>query len=144
PFLVAVEHTNYMPAADYGGQHLIYLGNYLPVSDRRFSMGDDELLDWYLPYLARLNPSFDPGWIKDRWGFKAPFAQPIVTVDYHRHIPPHETPIPGLFLANMFQVYPQDRGQNYSIAMAYRVVDQALQAGPVPAGRTSSTQLGVT
>jgi protoporphyrinogen oxidase len=144
PFLVAVEHTNYMPAADYGGQHLIYLGNYLPISDRRFSMGDDELLDWYLPCLARLNPSFERSWIKDRWVFKAPFAQPIVTVDYHRHIPPHETPIPGLFLANMFQVYPQDRGQNYSIAMAYRVVDQALQAGPAPAGRSSSAQLGVT
>jgi len=128
PFLVAVEHTNYLPASDYGGQHLVYLGNYLPISDRRFAMSDEELQDWYLPYLKRINASFDPSWVKDRWVWKAPFAQPIVTVDYHRHIPPHETPIPGLFLANMFQVYPQDRGQNYSIAMAYQVVDRALQA----------------
>lgn len=126
PFLVAVEHTNYMPAADYGGQRLIYLGNYLPMSDRRFSMSKDELLDWYLPYLERINPGFDRSWIRDSWVFQAPYAQPIVTVDYHQHIPPHETPIPGVYLANMFQVYPQDRGQNYSIAMAYRVVDQAI------------------
>jgi protoporphyrinogen oxidase len=127
PFLVAVEHTNYMPASDYGGKHLIYLGNYLPLSDRRFALSDAELLAWYLPYLKRLNPAFDPAWVTDSWVFKAPYAQPIVTVDYHRHIPPHETPIPGLLLANMFQVYPQDRGQNYSIQMAYRVVDRALQ-----------------
>lgn len=126
PFLVAVEHTNYMPAADYGGRRLIYLGNYLPMSDRRFSMTREELLDWYLPHLSRINPSFDRSWVRDSWVFQAPFAQPIVTVDYHQHIPPHETPIPNLYLANMFQVYPQDRGQNYSIAMAYQVVDQAL------------------
>ena len=46
-----------------------------------------------------------------------------VTVDYHKHIPPHETPLPGVYLANMFQVYPEDRGQNYSIKLANKVVD---------------------
>ncbi|HEX5414386.1 MAG TPA: NAD(P)/FAD-dependent oxidoreductase [Chloroflexota bacterium] len=127
PFLVAVEHTNYLPASDYGGRHLIYLGNYVPVDDKRFGMRDDAVLDWYLPHLRKLNPAFDPSWVKDSWVFKTPFAQPIVTVDYHNHIPPHETPIRNLFLANMFQVYPQDRGQNYSIQLAYRVADLAIK-----------------
>lgn len=127
PFLVSVEHTNYLPASDYGGRHLLYLGNYVPTDDRRFSMRDDEILDWYLPYLTKLNPTFDRSWVTDHWVFKTPFAQPIVTVDYHEHIPPHETPIRNLFLANMFQVYPQDRGQNYSIQLAYRVADLALK-----------------
>jgi protoporphyrinogen oxidase len=132
PFLVAVEHTNYMPATDYGGRHLVYLGNYLPMADRRFSMTKDELLDWFLPYLTKVNPAFDRSWVNDSWVFKAPFAQPVVTMEYHRHIPPSETPIPGVFLANMFQVYPQDRGQNYSIQMAYRVADRALQGLVAP------------
>jgi protoporphyrinogen oxidase len=121
-----------MPASDYGGRHLVYLGNYLPMSDRRFSMSKKDLLDWFLPYLTRINPAFDRSWVNDAWVFKAPFAQPIVTMDYHRHIPPHETPIPGVFLANMFQVYPQDRGQNYSIQMAYRVADRALRGLVAP------------
>ena len=30
-FLAAVEHTNYMPASDYSGLHVLYLGNYLPM-----------------------------------------------------------------------------------------------------------------
>lgn len=135
PFLVAVDHGNFMPVDDYGGQRLMYLGNYLPISDRRFTMSDQELLDWYLPYLTKINPAFDRAWVTNSWVFKAPFAQPIVTVDYHQHIPPHETPIPGLFLANMFQVYPQDRGQNYSIEMAYRVADLALKAPLAPEAR---------
>jgi hypothetical protein len=30
--------------------------------------------------------------------------------------------VKGLYVANMFQVYPHDRGQNYSIALAERLV----------------------
>ena len=58
----------------------------------------------------------------DAWSFSAPFAQPIVTTEYRDHIPPFETPVPGLWIANMFQVYPHDRGQNYSIDLAERLV----------------------
>jgi hypothetical protein len=44
-------------------------------------------------------------------------------VDYREHIPPFRSPIPGLWIASMFQVYPHDRGQNYSIALAERLVN---------------------
>jgi protoporphyrinogen oxidase len=122
PFMVFVEHTNYMPHADYGGRHLVYLGNYRPMDDRLFTMSKTEVLDEFLPHLARINPAFDPTWVRESWMFAAPYAQPIVTTDYRRHIPPFETPLPGLYLANMFQVYPHDRGQNYSVELAERLV----------------------
>jgi protoporphyrinogen oxidase len=123
PFMALVEHTNYMPAADYGGRHLIYLGNYKPMDDPLMSASRDAILDEYLPALERINPDFDRSWLTDAWAFAAPFAQPIVTVDYPFHIPPFQTPIPGLFVATMFQVYPHDRGQNYSIDLANRLVE---------------------
>ena len=31
PFMALVEHTNYQNASDYGGRHLVYLGNYRPM-----------------------------------------------------------------------------------------------------------------
>ncbi|MDQ2933541.1 MAG: NAD(P)/FAD-dependent oxidoreductase [Chloroflexota bacterium] len=124
PFMALVEHTNYMPAADYGGRYLVYLGNYRPMDDPLLQASGEELLDQFLPHLERVNPAFDRSWMSDAWLFRAPFAQPIVTVDYRMHIPPFETPIPGLYVANMFQVYPHDRGQNYSIALAERLVNQ--------------------
>jgi protoporphyrinogen oxidase len=124
PFMALVEHTNYMPAADYGGRHLVYLGNYRPMDDPLLHASGEDLVDMFLPHLVRLNPAFDRAWMTDAWLFSAPFAQPIVTVDYRKHIPPFETPIPGLYVANMFQVYPHDRGQNYSIALAERLVNQ--------------------
>ena len=62
-------------------------------------------------------PDFDESWIEEKWVFKAPFAQPIVTREYAAHIPPLKTPLPNVYMGNMFQVYPQDRGQNYSIRL---------------------------
>ena len=79
------------------------------------------MLAAFLPHLRRINPAFRDAWVTEAHVFAAPYAQPLVTVDYPQHIPPHATPIPNLYLANMFQVYPQDRGQNYSIAMAERL-----------------------
>ena len=122
PFMALVEHTNYMSAADYGGRHLVYLGNYRPMDDPLLSLSTDEVVAAFSPALARINPAFTRSWITDAWSFAAPFAQPIVTVDYRDHIPPFATPLPGLWVASMFQVYPHDRGQNYSIDLAERLV----------------------
>jgi protoporphyrinogen oxidase len=121
PFLALVEHTNFMPPADYGGLHLVYLGNYLPMDHPLFSQSDIDILSSYLEALRRLRPELDPSWVKQHWVFRAPFAQPIVTTEYLSTLPPHQTPLPGVFLANMAHVYPQDRGQNYSLRLGERM-----------------------
>jgi protoporphyrinogen oxidase len=122
PFMALVEHTNYMKPTDYGGRHLVYLGNYRPMDDALLRMPTAAVVAQFAPYLAGINPAFTTDWVTDAWSFAAPFAQPIVTVDYRDHIPPFDTPITGLFVASMFQVYPHDRGQNYSIDLAERLV----------------------
>jgi protoporphyrinogen oxidase len=124
PFMAVVEHTNFASPDAYGGRHLVYLGNYRPMEDELMSAFRDTVLDEMLPHLARLNPAFDRSWVTAAWTFAAPFAQPIVTVDYREHIPAFETPVPNVWLASMFQVYPHDRGQNYSIALAERLVER--------------------
>jgi len=122
PFTSLVEHTNYQQPLEYGGRRLIYLGNYRPMDDPLFKMPKEEILKEFLPHLKRVNSAFEPAWIQDSWLFQAPFAQPIVTTDYREHIPPLHTPLKGLWVANMFQVYPHDRGQNYSFELADRLM----------------------
>ena len=124
PFMALVEHTKDMEPADYNGRHLVYLGNYRPMDDPIMSAGTDAVVDAFASHLSRINPGFTRDWITDAWAFAAPFAQPIVTVDYRDHIPPFETPIPNLWVASMFQVYPHDRGQNYSIDLANRLAER--------------------
>ena len=119
PFTVVVEHTALVGAERYGGKHLVYLGNYgasfpkLPV---------ESLVAAFTPYLRRINPEFSKAWVTDAWQFVAGGAQPIVTAGYRDRIPPHRTPVTGLFLANIDQVYPHDRGQNYAVALADSVI----------------------
>ncbi|HET9111118.1 MAG TPA: NAD(P)/FAD-dependent oxidoreductase [Ktedonobacterales bacterium] len=126
PFLNAIEHTNFIGPEEYGGRRLVYFGNYVPMSHPVLRDTPEQALDRYLPGIQRLNPAFEREWITDMWGFAAPWAQPIVTREYASHIPPHETPIPNLYVANMFQVYPQDRGQNYSIRLANQLARRLL------------------
>jgi len=126
PFMVVVEHTNFLPAADYGGRHLLYLGNYRPMDDPLLQQDAETVFAAFAPHLRRINPAFDPTWVRERWLFSAPYAQPVVTRDYRAHIPPFATPLPGLYTANMFQIYPHDRGQNYSVALAERLARHLL------------------
>lgn len=123
PFMAYVEHTNFMPSSDYENNHLIYLGNYFAQTDPRFTQPEKETVAEYLQALKTLRPDFDPSWVKKSWVFRTPFAQPIVGIDYRSHIPPFDTPLTHVYLANMAQVYPQDRGQNYSVALGKRIAD---------------------
>lgn len=126
PFTCIVDHTNLRSPEEYGDRHLVYLGNYRPMDDRLFTMNKEEVMQEFFPHLKKLIPGFTETWVTESWMFSAPYAQPIVTTDYREHIPPHHTPLPNLWMANMFQVYPHDRGQNYSLELADQLVQQLL------------------
>lgn len=127
PFTGLFEHTNFRSPSEYGGGHLVYLGNYRPMDDPLFKLSKEEVLHEFLPHLKRIRPDFAREWVQESWLFQAPFAQPIVTTEYREHIPPLHTPLKNLWVANMFQVYPHDRGQNYSFELAERLVGQLLK-----------------
>jgi protoporphyrinogen oxidase len=121
PFLAAVEHTNFIDKKHYDNHHLLYVGNYLPVGHRYFSLTNEELLKEYDASLQKLSPGYEKNILSVNV-FKVPFAQPIVSVNYSQKILPFETPIEGVYLANMQQVYPWDRGTNFAVEMGKKVV----------------------
>jgi protoporphyrinogen oxidase len=126
PFIACIEHTNFIPKEHYGGYHVVYLSNYLHPEHPYFAMDVEQIEREYLPHLTKINPEFTPDWIAERWLFKGPYAQPVVTIGYKDKIPEHRTPIAGLYLATMSQIYPEDRGQNYSIKMGEEVAALAV------------------
>ncbi len=121
PFVLAVEQTNLRPASEYGGLHPVYFSNYVDPNDPIIDEDEETVLARYERWIRRINPTFDRSWIRGRWLFKDRAGQPIVHARYHETIPPHQTPLRGLYLANTTQIYPEDRGQNYSIRMGRRV-----------------------
>ncbi len=127
PFLALVEHTNFLPPEHYGGDHLIYCGDYLPPEHEYFRLSPDELLERFLPALPRFNPSFQRDWVTQTWLWRTEYAQPIPLLNHSRHIPAIRTPIAGLWLASMSQVYPWDRGTNYAVQIGRRVARMVLE-----------------
>ena len=127
PFMGLVEHTNYVSRKHYGDDHLVYCGDYLPPDHPYFDYSKEQLLETYLPGLLKINPDFDLDWIRASWMFTEKYAQPVPTLDHSHNIPALKTPIPGLWLANMSQVYPWDRGSNYAVEMGRRVAQEAMK-----------------
>ena len=115
PFVGIIEHTNFEPAESYAGRRLVYLSKYLPETDELYRMADDELVRFSLGHLQRMFPALAADWVLDAHVWRARYAQPIVVRRYGALIPKVETPLPGLYLSSMAQVYPEDRGTNYAI-----------------------------
>ena len=121
PYVAVIEHTNYVPPSEYQGRHLIYVSNYLERDDPRFGMKAGELLDLYAPHLKRINPAFDLDWIEKKIVLRAEAGQPVITRNYSQRLPDHRTPLQGLYLANTLQIYPEDRGTNYSVRLGQTI-----------------------
>ncbi|MFQ5874591.1 MAG: NAD(P)/FAD-dependent oxidoreductase [Dehalococcoidia bacterium] len=131
PFLAVIEQTNFVDKSLYGGKHVVYLSNYLGKENPMYSMTQDQLLAEYVPHLKQINPQFEPSWIEEYHYHREEAAQPIVTTNYSSKIPEHRTPIKGLYLANTTQIYPEDRGTNYSVRLGQQISRLVLEdAGP--------------
>ncbi|MCD6519239.1 MAG: NAD(P)/FAD-dependent oxidoreductase [Anaerolineae bacterium] len=126
PFTGVIEHTNMQRPEIYGGAHLAYISRYLDPREPFFNLSAEELLEAYLPHLQRIFQGFQKGWVKRVWAWRDPYAQPLISLHYSQLRPPFQTPIRGLWLCCMAQVYPEDRGMNYALIYGRRAVDEML------------------
>ena len=129
PFLALVEHTNYLDRSHYGGDYLVYCGDYIQPDHEYFSMSEEELLARFLPSLKQVNPDFKPDWVRKHWLFRVPYAQPVPFVNHSQALPAIHTPLAGLYFASMSQVYPWDRGTNYAVEIGRRTARMLMADG---------------
>jgi protoporphyrinogen oxidase len=128
PFLALVEHTNFVPPEHFGGDHIVYIGDYLEPEHEFFQLPQEELLERFLPTLSKFNPKFERDWVKKAWLFRTAYAQPVPMVNHSKNIPAIETPIEGIYFASMSQVYPWDRGTNFAVEIGRRSAKLMLNA----------------
>mgnify|MGYP000897795879 CR=1 FL=1 len=114
PFVLVIEHTNLVKNHKYGS-HIVYVSRYLDATNELYSMDDESIKKLFLSGLKKIFPRFKEDRIKKCHINRTRDAQPVVTTGYSRLIPDVETPMKGLFLSSMSQIYPEDRGQNYAI-----------------------------
>jgi protoporphyrinogen oxidase len=115
PFLVFIQHTNLVGPKTYGGKNVYYIGAYLAPDGKTFALSDDELAKQWFAYLPKMFPHFDAKRVEEKFVFRFRAAQHIVDTAYEEKIPDFKTPLPGVFLSNFSQIFPEDRGTNFAV-----------------------------
>lgn len=115
PYVGVIEHTNFEPPETYGGKHVVYLSRYLPHTEKLYQMTPQEVLEFSIPHIVKMFPDFKKEWILDFRVWNERFSQPVIDQGYSQKIPSFQTPVKGLYLSSMAQIYPEDRGTNYAV-----------------------------
>ena len=76
-----------------------------------------------MPGLARVSPGFSEADGLRRWSFSEEAAQLIPRIGNRARLLPRESGRAGLFIANTTQIYPEDRGTNYSARLGLRAAE---------------------
>jgi protoporphyrinogen oxidase len=127
PFLVFINHTRLMDKSHYQNKYVYYLGAYKSRDGAAFGLSDDALAELWWQYVKKMFPEFDSGRVGERHVFRFGAAQHIVDTEYEKKMPAHRTPLPGVFLANFSQIFPEDRGTNYAVREGNKIAEM-LQA----------------
>jgi protoporphyrinogen oxidase len=132
PFGGIIEHTNFVPSADYGGRHIAYLSRYF-TSDEPIAGSDptEEAVRWVDALVDRVDGLRRQDVLAVH-PFKTPYGAPLVSVGHLDRIPPLQSHLDGLWVSTTGQIYPQDRGMSEGV----RTGTEAA-AAIVAAGRTS-------
>jgi protoporphyrinogen oxidase len=115
---------------DMGGDAIVYVPYYMPVTHEKFSWTDERLLAEAFACLRQINPMVGDVDVKDTKVARLRYGQPICEPGFAAKIPPVKTPIEGLQIADTCYYYPEDRGIAESVrlgsAMARAVGAQTI------------------
>lgn len=122
PFVLVIEQNNLVGNKKYNGK-VIYLSKYLSVKNKMWNYSDEEVFKEFTSYLSKMFPHFSSDDVNSYEIFRSAYSQPVINLNYSQMKPSIQTPFKGIYLAGMSQIYPEDRGVNYAIRLAYEVVD---------------------
>lgn len=123
PFSVIVNQQALLPEGYYHGYWPLYIGHYVAVTSELMKKTNEELFAYYLSYLKKLWPGIEREIVSYEIG-RTKFAQPIPQAPWQPLS--HKTNLPNFFMTSMAHIFPEDRGVNYAIREAQRIVEILL------------------
>jgi protoporphyrinogen oxidase len=109
-----IEFSNLRPI-DQGA--VVYFPYYMPTDNPKFAWTDQALLDEAFGYMQRVNSALSEDDIIAAHVARLRYAQPICEPGFASMIPPVQTPIRGLQIADTCFYYPEDRGIAESVRL---------------------------
>lgn len=124
-----IEYSNLRPLP----HAVVYVPYYMPVTLPKWGMSDKAFAEEAFGYVKRVNPSITDADRLDTHVGRLRHAQPICEPDFYNKIPPVQTPIAGLQVADTCFYYPEDRGIAESIRLGRRMAEAVRPVFPAPA-----------
>lgn len=115
-----IEFSNLRPV---GGESIVYVPYYMPNDHPKFGWTDEALLSESFSYMNRINPSLTRNDIIASHVARLRYAQPVCGPGFASKIPPIQTPIAGLQVADTCFYYPEDRGVSESARLGREMVE---------------------
>jgi protoporphyrinogen oxidase len=122
-----IEFSNLRPV---GGEAVVYVPYYMPNDNIKFGWTDQKLLDEAFGYLQRINPALTRDDIVAAHVARLRYAQPVCEPGFAAKIPPVQTPIKGLQVADTCFYYPEDRGISESVRFGREMVQRLGKGSP--------------
>ena len=117
-----VEFSNLRPTPE----PIVYVPFYMPTSHPRFNKPDEEIVAESMAAIRRLNPHIgNEDLLASKVG-RLRFAQPVCDVGFQDKIPPVQTSIHGLQVADTCFYYPEDRGISESVRLGRTMAEKLL------------------
>jgi protoporphyrinogen oxidase len=110
-----------------GADHIVYVPYYMPTTHPKFSWTDEQLLNEAFSCLQRANPSLTAEDIRATKVARLRYGQPICEPGFAAKIPPVQTPIAGLQIADTCYYYPEDRGIAESVRLGQQMANAVVQ-----------------
>lgn len=114
-----IEYSNLQPLPD----HIVYIPYYLPQDHPKFQNSDEEFVDESLDCLFRINPELTRDDVRATRVSRLRFAQPVCPPGFQAMLPPMETGIRGLYIADTSYYYPEDRSISESVRLGRKMAD---------------------
>ncbi|TMU95648.1 NAD(P)/FAD-dependent oxidoreductase [Brucella haematophila] len=101
-----IEFSNLRPVDD----HIIYVPYYMPTTQPKWQWSDEQFIEEAFSYIRKINPNISRDDLIDASVGRLRYAQPVCEPNFLDKLPPIQTPIDGLQIADTCYYYPEDRG----------------------------------
>lgn len=129
-----IEFSNLRPVGDT----IVYVPYYMPVTQPKWNWSDGQFIAEAFSYIKRINPDIGEGDLLDAKVGRLRHAQPICEPNFRNKLPPIETPISGLQVADTCYYYPEDRGVAESIRLGRQMAEAVTEHGTLETARGAS------
>ncbi|MCA9385295.1 NAD(P)/FAD-dependent oxidoreductase [Candidatus Dojkabacteria bacterium] len=121
PFVVCINHTQFVPTSWFGNRQVYYLANYFPQNHPILGTSDKTLRDQWFNHLLEIYPQFDRSVVREITVTRLKNAQHIPFPSYENIVPTYATPVKNLYLSHFSQIFPEDRGVNFAIREGLKI-----------------------